>query len=75
MRTDILTANLGSLVTLEGRTSRGRTWLRTHVNDCHIAIVGGCVCDPRCAVDIMRGAIADGLTLKDANSGRIARNA
>jgi hypothetical protein len=66
---DIVTTNHGSIITILARTRRGSIWIRRHVPD---AIRGRADCDHRCGIDILEAALADGLTLQDTRTGRLA---
>jgi hypothetical protein len=67
---DIITSNLGSIVSLQGNSPRGERWLAENVDFPDYAPG---VVEHRYAYDIMVGAIAAGLVLQDADTGRIAR--
>lgn len=70
---DILTTNHGTIITLTPLSSRGKAWIRRHVDADAWQYNGDAIySDPTCAIDIMRGALAACLTLQDANTGRIA---
>lgn len=75
MKPDILSTNLGTIITIEGQTRRGIAWLRRNVSAAGLqsGLETGCDCDHRYGVDILQGALAAGLTLQDANTGRIAK--
>lgn len=73
MRIDLLSTNHGSIIAIVAETRRGLTWLRAHVPDARRVARGEPLyCEPACGVAILTGAIADGLHLQDAPSGRVA---
>lgn len=70
---DIESTNLGSIIILEWLSPKGRKWLASHVGD-PLAQAGEPIyCDHRCGMEILYGAVAAGLRLRDGQSGRIAR--
>lgn len=70
MHADIESTNHGTIITIQPASTRGRSWMRKHVPESFGRRVE---CDHRFGVDILIGAIADGLTLRDTTSGRMAR--
>jgi hypothetical protein len=66
-KADILTRNAGSVITLTGLSNAGREWLMEHVSPEEIIY-----CDHREGIDILEGALDDGLTLEDASTGALA---
>jgi hypothetical protein len=66
---DIVTQNLGSIITLTAGSAKGRRWLAEHVPDATDATT---YCDHRCGIGIVLGALDAGLRLKDGQTGRIA---
>ena len=72
MQADLLTTNCGSIISIEAATRRGKRWLADNVPDSHY---GTADCDHRCGIDILLGAIRDGLVLEDTETGRTANRA
>lgn len=74
MRVDLLSTDHGSIISISVNSRRGRNWVRAHVADGEaIEIDGSVYAEHRYGVDILTGALGDGLTLQDTTTGRIAR--
>ena len=67
---DIVASNLGSMITLDAGSRRGRAWLFRHVNT--DIETGAIYCDHRYGIDILQAAQSAGLRLRDAATGRTA---
>ena len=67
-RADIVTTFTGSIIMFAGTTAHGRRWLTRNIGHERMA-------EHRFGVDIIHGAINDGLRVQDAASGRIAERA
>ena len=65
---DIVTSFYGSIVTFDPQTAKGRRWLTRNIGHERMA-------EHRYGIDIIHGAINDGLRVQDAQSGRIAERA
>lgn len=68
-KADIVSNNLGTIITIEAQTKRGQRWLSKHVEGGRENPV---MCEHRYGVDILLGALDAGLCLQDGASGRIA---
>ena len=66
---DLDTTNLGTIITIVGRSSRGKTWMRRNIEGRYIHVD----CDHRMGIDILFGACQAGLTLRDTRTGNISR--
>jgi hypothetical protein len=69
VKADLVSTNSGSIISIAADTHRGRVWMARYVAG---GRAGSVDCDHRYGVDILQGAIADGLTLRDAATGQIA---
>lgn len=67
---DIVTANLGSIISICAASRKGRSWMARNV----LAEDRGeqVYCDHRFGIDIIEGALDAGLRLQDSASGRTA---
>lgn len=72
IRADIQSTNHGSLITIEPLTKRGTEWIAENVDS--VEAMNGEVfhAEYRMALDILEGALRDGLMLKDATTNRTA---
>jgi hypothetical protein len=70
---DLSTTIYGTIIHIHAQTPRGRRWMHAHVPDSRNHASRAVDCEHRCGIDILEGALAAGLTLQDASSGRIAR--
>lgn len=73
---DLVSSNLGTIITIAPASTRGWTWLRAYVQGATATLLGPdsyLSCDHRCGVDILQGAHRAGLRLQDAATGRISR--
>jgi hypothetical protein len=66
MRADLYSTNFGSIIRVQPVSARGRQWWRDHVS----ADTAATDCDHRCGIDLLVGALADGLTVRDTTSGQ-----
>lgn len=64
-RADIVTTFSGSIILFAGTTPQGKRWLTRSIGHERCA-------EHRYGIDIIQGAINDGLRVQDAQSGRIA---
>lgn len=72
MSPDFISANQGSIVTLTALTQRALDWVDLNLDDeasPHLATVD---IDSRYFLDIAIGLLSDGLSMQDANTGRMA---
>lgn len=69
---DLESCNYGTIIAIHPRTERGRRWMYAHVPDSRRMPSRAVECEHRYGVDILQGAIADGLTLRDTSTGRTA---
>lgn len=69
---DLDSTNLGTIITIQPRTARGRQWMFSNVPDSRARMNRSVDCEHRAGVDILTGALADGLTLRDTTTGRQA---
>ncbi len=68
---DIVSTNLGTIISLEALTRKGSLWLRRNVPDARP--YGWRInCEHRCGIDILEAMLAAGLVLEDAATGRQA---
>lgn len=70
MRSDIVATNLGTIITLEGVSNRGRLWLKSNVQNEPLGL--NVIAEHRYGIDIIVGAKADGLRVRDSRTGRFA---
>lgn len=68
---DLYTTSYGSIIRIVPASPAGQTWMDEHIHaeSWQIDAEGGIVCDPRCAVALLHGALADGLALEDTRTG------
>jgi len=71
MKADLLTTNHGSIITIQPNSSKGKQWMSAHVPDSRRWPSRTVDCDHRCGIDILLGAIAAGLHLRDTTTGRV----
>lgn len=70
---DLSTTNLGTIIMIAPSSGKGRRWLRAHVPDARtLALYESIPCEHRCGINILEGALAAGLLLEDAPTGRLA---
>ena len=69
---DLVSTNHGTIITITAETRRGRQWLARHVEG---GKAGSVQCEHRSGIDILYGALADGLQLQDTTTGRTAEGA
>jgi hypothetical protein len=73
-QTDILTTNHGSIIKINADSAKGRRWMLRHIPDARASVTFGAYtwAEHRYGVDIICGAVAAGLRVRDAASGRLA---
>ena len=75
VRPDIATTNHGTIIRLVPKSRRGVRWLNTHVAAQMLARDGYVAAEHRYGIDIIEGALAAGLRVRDVATGRFANRA
>lgn len=73
---DVIAHNLGSIIRIDAATTRARRWMLRHLRaDERIQATRGAytLAEHRQGIDIVSAAIAGGLNIQDAATGRIAK--
>lgn len=69
MKADILVESLGTIITANPRTKRGKRWMRRACGWC----AGSLDFEHRCGVDMIVGALTDRLSVQDVRSGAMGK--